>query len=142
VDEFSQTSGNVSRWSATTDAPADPDGRATAFLDGKGRKRLPTLFVSLERTAFDAIPTGVEVAIDDTDKGQVRTEETGWLVEQATFERLSALCDGQWNGTCIIRYVTGHREVWKLLDEEPFTSLIDNSVFVRLNTYMRRKKRI
>lgn len=106
----------------------------------------PLFFVTsekhTERMKFDAIASGVDVVIDDTDEGQIRTEESGWLVSQETFEKLSAFCGGEFTGTCVIRYANRHREVWKLLDEEPFTSLIDNNVFVRLNTYLIRKKRI
>ena len=95
-----------------------------------------------DRIAFEAITGGTDVMIDEIEPGQSRSEENTWLVTQATFESLRAFCGGNFKGAFVVRYTDRTRQIWKLLDEEPFTKLIDNNVFMRLNTMLWKVKSI
>jgi len=119
--------------------------QATALAVNTLKSDATLFFVTSEKSTkrlyFDGIDKGVDAMIEDSEDGQIRTKETGWLVSRETFRKLSAFCHSDFTGCCVIRISNGRREVWKLLDEEPWTELIENGVFYRLNAYLIRTKK-
>ncbi len=93
-----------------------------------------------DRVYFEAIEYPVEYNIVDDNGNTATVKGKAFQTDRRHFENLSAACRKDFTDALIVRIENGRREVWKILEEQPFEELILNGLSVRLNTVCIQEK--